>query len=70
MSYFATPMPPLDIVGIKEIAERTGKPESLIRTWVSRGKLPPRDFTIGGRPAWRWFELKRKCADIRDLLPD
>lgn len=70
-------MPLPDIVGTKEIAERicqdgerVDQVETRVRVWNTRGKLPPREWTIGGRPAWRWSELVRRVPEIRELLTD
>lgn len=41
-------------VGIPEIAEKLGVRRATVDQWGQRGLLPPRDWTVGGRPAWNW----------------
>lgn len=40
-------------VGLVEIAELLQVRRSTVDQWGQRGLLPPREWTVGGRPAWR-----------------
>ena len=44
-------------VGISEIVDRLATSRSTIDTWINRGLMPDRDWTVGGRPAWNWPTL-------------
>lgn len=46
-------------VGIVEIAERLGVERSTVDKWRERDLLPAPDFSVGGRPAWNWQNIKR-----------
>jgi hypothetical protein len=50
---------PLDIVGIKEIAERLGVKQQTAAAWRYRGLLPPEEGTVSGAPAWAWATIER-----------
>lgn len=52
----ASPWTPL---GIPEIAERLGVQRETVDQWRARGILPDPDWTVGGRPAWRWSTIRR-----------
>lgn len=43
---------PTDLIGYTEIGARTGIPQSTLRAWKTRGRLPEPDFTVGNSPAW------------------
>lgn len=45
-------------VGIPEIAERLGVGRPTVDQWIQRELLPPRDWTVGGRPAWNWPTIR------------
>lgn len=51
---YATAELVLEIVGLKEIAERLGVKPQTAAAWRHRGLLPPPDGTVSGAPAWRW----------------
>jgi hypothetical protein len=50
---------PIDIVGLKEIAERLGKKQQTAAAWRYRGLLPPEEGTVSGAPAWRWETIEQ-----------
>jgi hypothetical protein len=52
-------MSALDIVGLKEIAERLGKKQQTAAAWRYRGLLPPEEGTVSGAPAWNWATIER-----------
>ncbi len=45
-------------VGLAEIAERLGATRIVVDQWRTRGRLPAPDWTVGGRPAWRWSTIE------------
>ncbi len=47
----------LDIVGLKEIAERLGVKQQTAAAWRYRGLLPPEEGTVSGAPAWTWATI-------------
>lgn len=49
----------LDIVGIKEIAERLGVKPQTAATWRVRNLLPPEEGTVSGVPAWNWSAIEQ-----------
>jgi hypothetical protein len=49
----------LDIVGVKEIAERLGVKPQTAAAWRHRGLLPPAEGTVSGAPAWQWQTIER-----------
>jgi hypothetical protein len=51
-------VPELDIVGVKEIAERLGVKQQTAAAWRHRGLLPPPEGTVSGAPAWRWQTIE------------
>lgn len=46
-------------VGIPEIAEKLGVKRATVDQWIQRNLLPPPDWTVGGRPAWNWVNIRR-----------
>lgn len=48
----------LDIVGVKEIAERLGVRPQTAATWRVRNLLPPEEGTVSGAPAWNWSTIE------------
>lgn len=52
-------------VGIQEIAERLGVKRATVDQWVQRELLPPRDWTVGGRPAWNWPNIQSWAEETR-----
>lgn len=52
------PMAPLDIVGLKEIAERLNVKQQTAAAWKHRNLLPPPEGTVSGAPAWRWETIE------------
>lgn len=42
----------VQLLSVKELAERAGLAESSIRTYRTRGQVPAPDVTIGGTPGW------------------
>jgi len=48
----------LDIVGLKEIAERLGVKQQTAAAWRYRGLLPPEEGTVSGSPAWTWATIE------------
>lgn len=51
-------VPPIDIVGIKEIAERLGVKQQTAAAWRYRELLPPEEGTVSGSPAWTWATIE------------
>jgi hypothetical protein len=49
----------LDIVGLKEIAERLGVKQQTAAAWRYRSLLPPQEGTVSGAPAWTWGTIER-----------
>ena len=45
-------------VGAVEIAARLGVARATVDQWQTRGILPQRDWTVGGRPAWSWLTIE------------
>lgn len=48
----------LDIVGLKEIAERLGVKQQTAAAWRHRGLLPAPEGTVSGAPAWQWQTIE------------
>jgi predicted DNA-binding transcriptional regulator AlpA len=48
----------LNIVGLKEIAERLGVKQQTAAAWRHRGLLPPPEGTVSGAPAWQWHTIE------------
>ena len=48
----------LDLVGLRNISERTGVPYHIVRSWHSFNdrprKLPDPDFTVDNKSVWLW----------------
>jgi len=55
-------VPGLDIVGLKEIAERLGVKQQTAAAWRHRGVLPPPEGTVSGAPAWQWQTIEQWAA--------
>jgi hypothetical protein len=47
----------LDIVGLKEIAQRLGVKQQTAAAWRYRALLPPEEGTVSGAPAWTWATI-------------
>jgi hypothetical protein len=54
----AAMMVALDIVGLKEIAQRLGVKQQTAAAWRYRGLLPPEEGTVSGAPAWTWATIE------------
>lgn len=54
-------------VGIPEIAERLRVERATVDKWRVRGVLPEPRWTVGGRPAWAWGDI-RAWAEQTDRL--
>jgi hypothetical protein len=52
-------MQQIDIVGVKEMAERLGVKQQTAAAWRHRGLLPPPEGTVSGAPAWTWATIER-----------
>lgn len=52
------PGPSEDPIGIADIAERLGVKRHTVHTWRYRGVMPQPRWTISGRPAWAWEDIK------------
>lgn len=48
-----------DAVGIREISDRLGYPEAVVRRWLKRGVLPDPAVMLAGSPVWEWAEVLR-----------
>lgn len=57
----------MDIVGLKEIAERLGKKQQTAAAWRYRGLLPPEEGTVSGAPAWTWATIERWARETGRL---
>src|SRR5690349_20262217 len=60
-------MSAIDIVGLKEIAERLGKKPQTAAAWRYRGLLPPEEGTVSGAPAWTWATIERWARETGRL---
>ncbi len=49
----------LDLVGVREIAERLGVPRGTVAIWRHRAQMPEPEWTISGGPVWRWTTIER-----------
>lgn len=60
----------LNIMGVKEIAERINRDREFVYVLHQRGKLPPHDDEIGGRKVWststieRWVKAEHAAGRI------
>lgn len=45
-------------VGLQEIGDRLGVARPTVDSWRTRDLLPAPRWTVGGRPAWDWFEIE------------
>ncbi len=52
----------LDVVGIREIAQRLGVKPQTAATWRVRGLLPAEEGTVSGAPCWRWSTIEAWAA--------
>lgn len=57
----------LDIVGIKEMAERLGVRQQTAAAWRHRNLLPPQEGTVSGAPAWSWATIERWAQETGRL---
>lgn len=54
------------LYGVREIAEATGIPASVLYVWKNRGKLPPPDAVLAMGPVWTartiepWIRREKK----------
>lgn len=48
-----------DPVGVVEIAELLGTTRNTVDSWRRRHQdgFPAPEWTVGGRPAWRWSDI-------------
>lgn len=46
------------LYGLAELAEETGYPVGLLRTWRDRGKLPAATFTLKAGQFWQGREIE------------
>src|ERR1700683_2689390 len=65
--YYGAAMAELDIVGLKEIAERLGVRQQTAAAWRYRGLLPIEEGTVSGAPAWAWPTIHRWAKDTGRL---
>lgn len=63
MAYSSQPMNSLDIVGLKEIADRLNVKQQTAAAWKHRGLLPEPEGTVSGMPAWRWSTIAYWAAN-------
>jgi len=59
LSLYHRLMEAIDIVGIKEIAERLAVKQQTAAAWRYRRLLPPEEGTVSGAPAWTWARIER-----------
>lgn len=57
-------------MGIPEIAERLGVKRATVDQWRHREVMPAPTWTVGGRPLWRWADVKRWAEDTGRLPGD
>jgi len=57
----------VDVVGMLEISERLHVKHQTVSVWKLRGVLPEADWTVGGRPAWRWDRIDAWAAETGRL---
>ncbi len=55
-----------DLVGVSDIAARTGRTRQNVAQWVSgeRGAFPPAEGAVGRSQVWRWSEVNRWLEGI------
>jgi len=58
---------PNDPIGSAEIATILGAKPETVHMWSHRGLLPKPDWTVGGRPAWRWWRIKQWAIQTKRL---
>jgi predicted DNA-binding transcriptional regulator AlpA len=56
-------------MGIPEIAEKLGVKRPTVDQWRQRGVMPKPTWTVGGRPLWRWADVKTWAQDTGRLSP-
>lgn len=57
----------LDVVGMAEISDRLAVKAQTVSVWKLRGVLPEPEWTVGGRPAWRWDTIEAWAAETGRL---
>jgi hypothetical protein len=57
----------LDVVGLLELAARLAVKRQTADQWRLRRLLPGPEFTVGGRPAWRWDVIEAWAAETGRL---
>ena len=55
-------------VGLVEIADRLGVTRGVVDQWRHRGLLPEPEWTVGGRPAWKWETVEKWAKKTGRLL--
>lgn len=76
-AYEPSPSGAIDLVGVAEIAARSGHPTSTIQSWRRRhGDFPAPFALLASGPVWRWPIVEawirtepRRLAALRDALP-
>lgn len=58
----------IDLVGVREIAERLGVPRGTVAIWRHREQMPEPEWTISSGPVWRWATIER-WAEKTGRLP-
>jgi predicted DNA-binding transcriptional regulator AlpA len=67
-----------EILDVAAVAELTGLKPASVRQHLFRGTIPPPDYRVSGRPAWRpetiraWLKVRRSPGkpaqdDVRQL---
>jgi predicted DNA-binding transcriptional regulator AlpA len=51
--------PPVEPVGLAEIAQRLGVERQTAKQWNLRKLLPPPRWTVSGSPAWEWSDIEK-----------
>jgi hypothetical protein len=57
----------LDLVGVKEIAERLGVPRGTVSIWKLRGLMPLPEVELGSGPVWRWSKISKWARETNRL---
>ncbi len=50
-------VPPLDVVGPQEVADRLGVQRATVDRWRQRGVLPEPTWQLAGGPVWLWGDV-------------
>lgn len=50
--------PPLDVVGISEVADRLGVQRATVDRWRQRGLMPAPTWDLAGGPVWLWADVQ------------